>query len=436
MIATDTSLYNNREELLKNCHPLEMDRDLDKLMDKIGDSKYVLLGEASHGTHEYYTWRAAISRRLIEEKGFSFIAVEGDWPDCYQINRYVKGYTNPTLRARDVLGKFQRWPTWMWANWEVAAFTEWMRTYNQKRPESDRVGFYGLDVYSLWDSLNIIFDYLLNEDPGVAKLAMDTLRCFEPYQEGEAYARAVRQIEASCSGEVVRLLKAVRKRAVHYDSEKEAALNAEMNALVVADAEEYYRSLVSFGDDAWNLRDSHMVASLDTLIHYHGSDAKAIIWEHNTHIGDARATDMPGSGLYNVGQLVREQHEEDEVYVLGFSSYEGSVIAGRNWGATMRKVAMPPAMKGSVEELLHRHSAKNKLMFFDNETLQKYFNNWLGHRAIGVIYHPEDERGNYVPTRLAQRYDALLYLDKTQALHPIHMKVVGDKVPETYPFGL
>lgn len=414
---------------------LEVEKDLDRLIDKIGDARYVLLGEASHGTHEYYTWRSAISKRLIREKGFSFIAVEGDWPDCYKINSYVKGYESKLGNAAKVLSQFQRWPTWMWANWEVAALAEWLHDHNMHLPAEKRVGFYGLDVYSLWESINIIIEYLLHEDPQVAQLAMETLRCFEPYQEGVAYARAVRKIESRCTGEVVKLLTEVRRRAAEYNSQREAALNAEMNALVIADAEEYYRSMVSFSDDSWNLRDSHMVSALDTLMHYHGEDAKAIIWEHNTHVGDARATDMRKAGLYNVGQLVREQHEPEDVFIAGFSSYEGSVIASRSWGAPMRHMPVPPAIPGSIEEILHSYSPKNKLLLLDDPLLRKHFDRWMGHRAIGVIYHPEQELGNYVQTWLPKRYDALLYIDQTAALNPLHMKISGGMVPETYPFG-
>ena len=423
------------ENILQDYHRLKSSRDLDPLIEKIGSSKYVLLGEASHGTHEYYTWRTAISKRLIEEKGFSFIAVEGDWPDCYKINRFVKGYSDAGSRSLDVLKEFKRWPTWMWANWEVAALMEWMREHNKNTSPDRRVGFYGLDVYSLWESMDTIVNYLRKEDPRAARLAIDALRCFEPYEEGQEYARAILQLSSNCTEEVVKLLKEVKKRSHNYDHDTEASLNAEMNAQVIANAEEYYRSMVSFSDESWNIRDAHMVETLNAIMQFHGKSAKGIVWEHNTHVGDARYTDMKNDGMHNVGQLVRQQHEKNGVYIVGFSSYEGSVIASRKWGGRIEEMVVPRAMEGSVEDVLHRDSAEDKLMMFDSDYLQMKFGRYMGHRAIGVVYHPEYERGNYVPTLLSSRYDAMLYLDKTEALHPIHLQPDGDLVPETYPFG-
>jgi erythromycin esterase len=423
-------------EVLQGYHKLRFSADLDPLLDQIGEAKYVLLGEASHGTHEYYTWRTAISKRLIQEKGFSFIAVEGDWPDCYRINRFVKGYEHAGSKASDVLKEFRRWPTWMWANWEIAALAEWMREYNQSKPLQNKVGFYGLDVYSLWESMEAMVDYLRKEDPKAALMAIDALRCFEPYEEGQDYARAMLQLSSSCAEEVIRLLKEVRKRSHTYNHDREASLNAEMNAQVIANAEKYYRSMVSFRDDSWNLRDSHMVETLNSLMHFHGKSAKAIVWEHNTHVGDARFTDMRTEGMHNVGQLVREQHPDGkDVYIVGFSSYSGTVIAGRMWGGRMEKMVVPPAISGSIEEILHKDSAEDKLILFETDHLKEKFGRFLGHRAIGVVYHPERERGNYVPTLLPSRYDALMYIDETEALHPLHLKPAGDQIPDTYPFG-
>jgi erythromycin esterase len=425
------------EDILHDYYPLRTSKDLDPLIKRIADSKYVLLGEASHGTHEYYTWRTAISKRLIEEKGFSFIAVEGDWPDCYKINRFVKGYVNAGSNIRDVLNEFNRWPTWMWANWEIAALAEWMREYNKNKVEGTKVGFYGLDVYSLWESMGVIIPYLQKEDPKAAALAIQALRCFESFGgEGDEYGRAVLKMSASCTDQVVKLLKEVRMKSPSYNQEREASLNTEMNAQVIANAEEYYRSMVSFRDQSWNIRDSHMVSTLNALKKFHGEEAKAIVWEHNTHVGDARFTNMALAGMYNVGQLVREQHEADGVFIAGFSSYEGTVIASTRWGATMKEMRVPPAVKGSVEELLHRDSPEDRLIFFgENEYPKEKFNGFLGHRAIGVVYNPLYERGNYVPSKVPQRYNALLYLDQTEALHPLHVVPGADQIPETYPFG-
>lgn len=422
-------------ELVESRHKLKTPGDLDPLLERIGDARYVLLGEASHGTHEYYTWRTELSKRLIREKGFSFIAVEGDWPDCYNVNRYVKLYPDAAPSALATLKQFNRWPTWMWANWEIAALIDWMRAFNRHLPDERKVGFYGLDVYSLWESMKVIVEYLRAEDPGAAKLAMEAFRCFEPYEEGVDYSRAIVQLSPDCTDQVVQLLREIKKRSPYYDHDREAPLNTEMNARVVANAEHYYRSMVSFRDESWNVRDTHMAETLDALTRFHGEKSKAIVWEHNTHIGDARYTDMHKNGLVNVGQLAREKYRKEGVFIAGFSSYSGSVIAGRRWEAPMEKMAVPPAMNGSVEEILHRESPENKLLLFDKHNPDRRFNRYLGHRAIGVVYHPEREWGNYVPTLLSSRYDALLYFDKSKALHPIHMQPHGEKTPDTYPFG-
>jgi erythromycin esterase len=424
------------EKLLKDYTRLETSRDLDPLLKKIGLSKYVLLGEASHGTHEYYTWRTAISKRLITEMGFSFIAVEGDWPDCYRINRYVKGYNDAGDTAIDVLKQFKRWPTWIWANWEVAALMEWMRDYNKNKSADKRVGFYGLDVYSLWESMHAIVSYLRKEDPKAARLAINALRCFEPYEEGHDYARGLLNLSPHCTEEVVRLLQAVRKGARNYDHDPEGSLNAEMNARVIANAERYYRSMVSFMDRSWNIRDGHMAETLEGIMAFHGQKGKCIAWEHNTHVGDARYTDMSDQGMLNVGQLVREKHSHDAgVFIVGFASYEGSVVAGRSWGAAMERMVVPPAMRGSIEAVLHSGSAENKLILLDSDYWQEVFKDIAGHRAIGVVYNPGHERGNYVPSLLPSRYDALIYIDQSSALHPLHIKPDGSQIPETYPFG-
>ncbi|MGY5850209.1 erythromycin esterase family protein [Salegentibacter sp. F14] len=418
-------------------HRLENSQDLDPLMDRIGDSKYVLLGEASHGTHEYYTWRARLSKRLIKEKGFSFIAVEGDWPDCYHINSWIKNYEQSPRDILEVLRQFRRWPTWMWANWEVAAFATWLRDHNEGLALKEKTGFYGLDVYSLWESMEAIMGYLEKEDPETARLAREAVQCFEPFKARDSYASVFSSSHSDCKREVVDLLKEVRKKAHSYDRQEEAGLNAELNALVMANAEKYYKAMAGFGEDSWNIRDRHMAETLDRLMKHHGKDAKVIVWEHNTHIGDARATDMAADGLINLGQLVRERYREDQVCLVGFGSYKGSVIAGKRWGAPMERMKVPKAIRGSVEFLLHQESPQNKLIIFDeDQSLKEQFTQEMGHRAIGVVYHPDHERGNYVPSRLSDRYDAFLFIDRTRALHPLKLHPNPELTPETYPFGI
>jgi erythromycin esterase len=245
--------------------PLRSPADLDPLVDHIADGHYVLLGEASHGTHEYYAWRSTLSRRLIEEKGFSFIAVEGDWPDCYRVNRYAKGYSDSGDSAHDVLHAFERWPTWMWANEEIVELAEWLRRYNDDRPEEKKIGFYGLDVYSLWDSLYQVLGYLGKHAPSALPAARRAFRCFEPYGEDvHEYARATRWVDESCEDEVIDLLAELRRSARAYPQDgPEAHFNAEQNALVVKNAEHYYRTMVHGGPESWNIRDRHMVQTLE-----------------------------------------------------------------------------------------------------------------------------------------------------------------------------
>jgi len=416
-------------------HPLRNKSDLDPLMERVGDAQYVLLGEASHGTHEYYTWRAQISRRLIEEKGFSFIAVEGDWPDCYKINQWIKGYLSGNIE--EVLHEFKRWPTWMWANWEIAAFTNWLKEHNAGRSQKEQTGFYGLDVYSLWESMEIIVNYLEKEDPDTAELARNALVCFEPYKASDSYGSIFNKAKPGCQQEVVKLLQQVRKRAHNYDSQPEADLNAEINSLVLANAEKYYKSISNFGESSWNVRDRHMMETLNTVQKYHGKDSKVIVWAHNTHIGDARATDMAQNGLTNIGELVREEKGRENTVLVGFGSYEGSVIAGESWGAPIKKMKVPEAITNSFENKLHSLKPSNQLIIFnEHPDIAEALKDKLGHRAIGVVYHPERERGNYVPSEIAERYDAFIYLDKTQALHPLKFEPEGHLTPETFPFGI
>lgn len=408
--------------------------DLNVLFDKIGTSRIVMLGEASHGTHEYYTWRSYITKKLIKEKNFSFIAVEGDWPDCYNINCYIKGTNTSAKHITDILKTFDRWPTWMWANWEIAALGEWLHSYNKDAPQ--KAGFYGLDVYSLWESLDAIRSYLEKNDPEGLKEATKTFKCFEPYKEDEtSYAYATRLVPDLCEDEVVALLTGIQKRLPQNESTEESIFSAEQNALIAVNAEKYYRAMIRSNADSWNIRDEHMQETLERLLDHHGPESKAIIWAHNTHVGDASATDMAEEGMFNLGELARERFP-GECFVIGFGSYEGSVIAGKAWGAPIQSIQMPEARKGSLENLLHKAGPQNKLLLTDSLKDTVFEEQRIDHRAIGVVYKPEHERyGNYVPTNLPARYDAFIYLDKTMALHPLDIRSNKLIMPETYPFG-
>ena len=411
--------------------------DLDPLLERVGSAHYVLMGEASHGTHEYYTWRTKISKRLINEKGFNFIAVEGDWPDCYRMNRYIKNYENSEKNASELLYNFERWPSWMWANWEIVALLEWLKNFNSGRQK--KIGFYGLDVYSLWESMQVIIKYLEDRYPEAAALAKDAYKCFEPYGENvENYAVKSRLVPESCEQEVVKLLTDVRRKIKSFDSDPEGGLNVEQNAAVMVNAEKYYRAMVSSGPDSWNIRDNHMAETLERLKDYYGKNSKCIIWAHNTHIGDARATDMTKAGMKNLGQIVRERHGEDDAVLIGFGSYQGNVIAGEEWGSPMEVMNVPIAKQNSWEDIFHKSGDKNRLLITDELEDKEEMYRIREHRAIGVIYNPSRERnGNYVPTVLPDRYDAFIYLDETNALHPLE-ETPGETLhtPDTYPWGI
>jgi erythromycin esterase-like protein len=429
---------------------VETSADLDPLMERIGDAHYVLLGEASHGTSEYYTWRSRITERLVREKGFSFVAVEGDWPDCSRVNRYVKGDDGGGATAHEVLHGFARWPTWMWANREVVHLCEWLRGWNQERPEEDRVGFYGLDVYSLWESMDAVVRFLRERDPKLAREARGLYACFDPFgRDEQEYARATagryRMAPMSCEEEAIAVLRGLRERRARSlptdDGDAEAEFDAEQNAICAVNAEEYYRAMVRGDEHSWNIRDTHMADTLERLVKFHRGQrdvVKAVVWEHNTHIGDARATDMAAEGMVNIGQLVRERQRPRDAVLVGFSGHRGSVIAGRGWGEPMERMEVPRAMEGSWEDVLHGAGGVRggRLVLMDEVRGRPEWEEQRGHRAIGVVYHSRYERGNYVPTVLPARYDALIALEETRAVSPLHTAAVGGEVAETFPSGV
>jgi erythromycin esterase len=416
--------------------PLSRPDDLDALMDRIGDARVVMLGEASHGTHEFYAWRAAISQRLIAEHGFSFVAVEGDWPDCARVDRSVRRDPAAPEDPREALIGFERWPTWMWANEEVAEFSRWLRAHNAVTEAP--VGFHGLDVYSLWESLREVLLYLREHDPERVPAALAAYRCFEPYAEDpQRYALATRLVPAGCEAEVVDLLVAVRERAGGREGDSDSeAFGARRNAAAVAGAERYYRAMLRGGSEAWNERDRHMDDTLASLLDYYGPGARGIVWAHNTHVGDARATDMAATGAINIGQLARQRFGLRDVVLVGFGGHSGTVIAGSSWGAPMETMPVPPARRGSLEDVLHAAAPDRALFVFPRRDSPALLTDPLDHRAIGVVYEPERERwGNYVPTVLGDRYDAFCWFDRSEGVRPLHTPAADAREPETYPTG-
>ncbi|MFG2088436.1 erythromycin esterase family protein [Spirillospora sp. NPDC048824] len=430
--------------------PLEYEEDLGPLLDRIGDARCVLIGEASHGTHEYYGWRAALTRRLIAERGFSFVAVEGDWPDCRRVGRSVTLAPGSPEDPRDALDAYERWPTWMWANQETVKFCRWLRDHNAGLPPGRRAGFYGLDVYSLWESLRAVVDYLAEQRPEYLEAALEAYRCFEPYGEDpEAYGWNTALVPDGCQDEILALLTRLRRPVTHGDTRDPVEeFDARQNAEVTAGAERYYRAMINGGPESWNIRDVHMADTLDRLMEFHGGGAlpgdgtgKAVVWAHNSHIGDARATDMAAAGMVSLGQLARERHADrpgrEGVVLIGFAGGHGEVIAAPRWGAQMENMHVPPPVHGSLEAVL-AESELHRGMFIVPPEPDKpdFLTRTLGHRAIGVVYDPDRDRRQYVPTRLADRYDALCWFRMTSALEPLHREAARRGELETLPTGV
>jgi erythromycin esterase-like protein len=423
--------------------------DYDPLIRLIGDARFCLLGEATHGTHEFYRERAEITKRLIREKGFTAVAVEADWPDAFRVNRYVRGMSDDR-DANEALGGFKRFPTWMWRNTVALDFVEWLRDYNDSLPaNSTKVGFYGLDLYSLYTSIEAVLGYLQKVDPEAAKRARYRYACFEHYGENtQAYGYAATfDMTESCEREVVSQLVELRRRASDYASRdgrvaEDEFFFAEQNARLVKNAEEYYRSMFRGRVESWNLRDRHMAETLDALVAHlnaQGQQARVAVWEHNSHLGDARATYMGDIGELNVGQLVRQQYGRASVLV-GFTTYTGTVTAASDWDEPSERKRVRPALAGSYEALFHDVRVKDFLLTLrDGGHASAALRGSRLERAIGVIYRPETERqSHYFDARLSYQFDAVIHFDETRALEPLERHALWEtgEPPETYPFGV
>ncbi len=437
----------------ENLHPITgASSDYDPLIQQIGEARFVLIGEASHGTHEFYRERAQITKRLIQENGFTAVAVEADWPDAYRVNRYVRG-ASADADAIDSLAGFKRFPTWMWRNAEVLDFVGWLRTHNDSLANgAKKAGFYGLDLYSLHASIEAVLGYLAKVDPESAKRARYRYSCFDHFGENtQAYGYAASfGLTESCENEVVSQLVELRRRAADYASRdgRVAADDfffAEQNARLVKNAEEYYRSMFRRSVPSWNLRDRHMTETLESLVAYlerQGQPAKLVVWEHNSHLGDARATEMGERGELNVGQLVRERHGSSAV-LIGFSTYTGTVTAASDWDAPAERKRVRPALKDSYKALFHEVGIPRfQISLREKSPMVSALNEPRLERAIGVIYRPETERqSHYFYARLADQFDALLHFDQTRAVEPLehtpewNMEGAGEPA-ETFPSGL
>lgn len=414
------------------------DADLEPMLARIGEARVVLIGEATHGTSEFYRMRERISRALIERKQFRFVAIEGDWPDAARIDRYVR---HGRHRQAPQWTAFARFPTWMWRNREVHAFVQWLREHNVALPEGERVAFHGLDLYSLYNSIHAVVDYLQEVDPSTAEIARRRYGCLTPWQSDPAsYGHAALNAQyRSCEREVVAILGELLRRHQDYVvQDGERFLDAVQNARLVANAERYYRTMYYGSRASWNLRDSHMFETLQTLLDHHGPRAKAIVWAHNSHVGDARATEMARRGELNIGQLCRTEFGRDACLV-GFGTHTGTVAAATNWDGPMEVKAVRPSLAGSHERLFHDCAVANFILPLRGplaaDTLRGLSLERL-ERAIGVIYRPETElQSHYFQALLPRQFDEYIWLDQTRALTPLPTETV-EGLPDTYPFGL
>jgi len=436
------------EHIYDAAHPLTGAReDFDPIMDMVGDARIVLIGEASHGTHEFYRTRAEITKRLIRERGFVAVAAEADWPDAYRVNRYVRGVGSDG-DASEALSGFLRFPQWMWRNADVLDFVGWLRQVNDESLGARKVGFYGLDLYSLHASMAAVLEYLRVVDPDAARRAQYRYACFEQFGEDpQAYGYAASYgLAASCENEVIEHLVDLRKSAAQYaHSDGRLAPDdlffTEQNARVVRNAERYYRAMFGSRVASWNLRDEHMADTLKSLLSFldrSGAGSKVVVWAHNSHVGDARATEVGAGGELNVGQLAR-RHYGDDAVLLGFTTHHGTVTAASDWDEPAERKTVRPALSESYEAAFHEGPRNFFLDLRATSAAVTALDEPRLERAIGVVYLPETERlSHYFSAHLPEQFDGIFHCDETRAVEPLDRTGRWDRgeLPETFPSAL
>jgi protein-L-isoaspartate(D-aspartate) O-methyltransferase len=434
--ADEETLVRNLADAAESFPSIET-ADLNPLIERIGSARMVLLGEATHGTSEFYRMRERITRDLIVKKGFRFVAIEADWPDAARVDHYVRHFQFPPSEWT----AFARFPTWMWRNTEVRDFVSWLRKHNGTVESGKRVAFHGLDLYSLYDSIRSVLNYLDDVDPSSAKVARERYGCLTPWQRDPAtYGHAaLTGSYPTCESDVVRTLSdLLAKRRAYAEHDGERFLDAEQNARLVANAERYYRIMYYGSRASWNLRDSHMFETLKNLLAFHGTDSKAVVWAHNSHVGNAAATEMAARGEHNIGQLCRKEFG-DQAYLIGFGTHSGTVAAASEWGGPMEIKNVRPALPNSYERLCHATGLARFMLGLRGRG-DLCSPNGLGkprlERAIGVIYRPETEMAShYFRASLPQQFDEYVWFDDTHAVTPLDTAEVRG-LPDTYPFGV
>jgi erythromycin esterase len=409
------------QTLVKNPIPFHQAQDLDLLIEKMAAKKMVLLGESTHGTHQFYTWRDSITRRLIQEHRFNFIAVEGDFATIYLLNRYVKGIDTLSTSAVEILQGFNRFPTWMWANHETARMVEWLRDYNQQLPKNQQVGIYGIDLYDEWRSYNEVITLVKKYSPHLYTTLSRYYNCWRPYYgDSWNYALDVNNgTQRSCEEDHLHALELILDSFQTQASDHPLFFYLLQNALVVSNAEKFYREEISYPNSpkSWNTRVFHFYQTLLNLVALYGPDSKGIVWAHNTHIGDATYSAMNQQQQQNIGQLLRAEWGEDQVFLVGFTTYQGEVLAAKSWSGKRKTLKIPPAQKHSLEYLLHQQGIPQFYLIFEPQDPPQHL---LGNRAIGVVYRPQSDYLHYVPSWVPKRYDALFYFYNTTPLQVIH----------------
>ncbi|HYD80435.1 MAG TPA: erythromycin esterase family protein [Paucimonas sp.] len=441
-----------RNTIKSSAQPLSgYPHDYDALFDMIDDARFVMLGEATHGTHEFYRERAFITQRLIEEKGFHGVAVEADWPDAYRINRYVRGMAGSDASPSEALSGFRRFPAWMWRNADMVRFVDWLRHHNESLGIAQRqVGFYGLDLYSLFTSIDEVLNYLDHNDQEAARIARERYACFDHFHEdSQLYGYMTRYglLRDTCEKVVGLQLRELQERIRRFQDDGDPASDehfyAEQNARLIVNAEQYYRSMFESRISSWNLRDRHMAETLDALAAHltkaNGEPAKLVVWAHNSHIGDARATELGWQGEWTVGQLARQSHGRD-AFLLGFTTYCGTVTAASRWDGPAELKHIQPGLPGSYERLFHDTGMPQFLLPLRGSVLESHpeFVQKL-ERAIGVIYLPQTERqSHYFDASLPMQFDAVIHIDDTRALVPLERVAPRQdgEAPETFPAGV
>ncbi len=406
---------NATSAVLPSVYSLETVDSLSPLIEQVGDSRLVLLGASSYGTREFYDWRARITERLIKENGFSFIAVEGDMDGAMEVNRYLKGKKYIGKSPRLVLRKFKFWPTWVWANEEMADFIEKLLLFNGPLPDEKKIGFYGLGAYGLYESIDTIMGYATQNGLDIGKI-YEAYRCFEPFNnDPHAYAFLIPFVPEDKQEEVAKLLTTMRSRARQFQNDRDDFFCAKQDALAMQNAEEYYKVMLKGNRDSWNQRERAMAQMADDLLEHHGPESKGIIWANITHVADARGADTGRHNIISLGQVLREKWDK-QVSLVGAGTFQGEVLAAQVYGAPVSKMELPPAMDNSWEYFLHGIQPKDKFVLFGEDPMweeSKY------QRDLGLVFMPAREYLNYIPVKLAKSYDALIYIDQSSALRPL-----------------